>query len=107
MSSSKKMMGPRKEVMKAWKKQDIAGFVKWLEYDEEKIFLESYGYLYDLFNTGVDFVAGFEYLNEIDLFSEDIYPLVQSLTDNKLVHILDSKTGRKMQSMADEEMEED
>ena len=100
-------MGPSKQVMAAWKKQDIDVFIKWIEYDEEKIFLESYGYLYDLFDTGVDFVAGFEYLDEIDLFSEDIYPLIQSLEDNKLVNILDSEIGRKMQAMADEEMEED
>ena len=102
-----KMRGPSKEVMDAWKTQDINKFMQWIEYDEEKIFLESYGYLYDLFNTGVDFVVGFEYLHEIDLFSEDIFPLIQSLKDNKLVNILRSDIGRNMQSMADEEMEED
>ncbi len=100
-------MGPRKEVMAAWKKQDIAKFIKWIVYDEEKIFLESYGYLYDLFDTGVDFVTGFEHLNNLDLFSEDMYPLVGSLKENKLVNILNTDIGRKMQSMADEEMEED
>ncbi len=100
-------MPPIKQVMEAWKNQNITKLIKYLEYDEEKIFLESYGYLYCLFNTGVDFVAGFKHLDEIDLFSEDIYPLVEALKRNKLVKILNTEIGRKMQTMADEEMEED
>ena len=89
------------EVIDAWLDMDIERFREAMEDDEERCFLNSYDWIYDVLRHGKkDWVEGFDLIYDCDLITEDKSPIVDELIDLKYYKILSSDVGRNLVSDA-------